>query len=123
MHTYLSRSPCSKPKHLSCYTRTLYTEYTCRSPSQSTTIPLCIHIESYLETPNVHTRTHTQSIHLDTFEGFRLDLTKPLNNNFAMMHSLYLGNESIPPSVTGAPQTLKARTICVIKYNVEETQF
>lgn len=27
-----------------------------------------------------------------------------------MMHSVYMGNESIPPSITGAPQTLKIST-------------
>lgn len=29
-----------------------------------------------------------QVLHLDTFEGFKMDITKPVSNNFAMLHTL-----------------------------------
>ena len=30
------------------------------------------------------------------FEGLRFDLTKPLNNNFALSHSIFMGNTEVP---------------------------
>jgi hypothetical protein len=30
------------------------------------------------------------------FEGLRFDLTKPLNHNFALSHSIFMGNIDVP---------------------------
>jgi mitochondrial import receptor subunit TOM40 len=32
----------------------------------------------------------------DTFEGLRFDFTRPLNQNFAICHSLFAGNVEVP---------------------------
>ena len=36
------------------------------------------------------------SLKPDVFEGLRFDLTKPLNNNFALSHSIFMGNTEVP---------------------------
>jgi mitochondrial import receptor subunit TOM40 len=36
------------------------------------------------------------SLKPDHFEGMRFDLTKPLNNNFALSHSIFMGNVDVP---------------------------
>ena len=36
------------------------------------------------------------SLKPDLFEGLRFDLTKPLNHNFALSHSVYMGNVEVP---------------------------
>jgi mitochondrial import receptor subunit TOM40 len=36
------------------------------------------------------------SLKPDLFEGLRFDLTKPLNNNFALSHSIFMGNAEVP---------------------------
>lgn len=36
------------------------------------------------------------SLKPDLFEGLRFDLTKPLNHNFALSHSLFMGNMEVP---------------------------
>lgn len=36
------------------------------------------------------------SLKPDLFEGLRFDLTKPLNNNFALSHSIFMGNVDVP---------------------------
>eukprot|EP00889_Picochlorum_renovo_P005640 jgi/Picre1/32670/NNA_008016.t1 len=36
------------------------------------------------------------SLKPDLFEGLRFDLTKPLNNNFALSHSIFMGNTEVP---------------------------
>jgi mitochondrial import receptor subunit TOM40 len=36
------------------------------------------------------------SLKPDLFEGMRFDLTKPLNHNFALSHSIFLGNVDVP---------------------------
>lgn len=38
------------------------------------------------------------SLKPDLFEGLRFDLTKPLNHNFALSHSIFLGNMDVPTS-------------------------
>lgn len=38
------------------------------------------------------------SLKPDLFEGLRFDLTKPLNHNFALSHSIFLGNIDVPTS-------------------------
>lgn len=44
------------------------------------------------------------SLKPDLFEGLRFDLTKPLNNNFALSHSIFMGNVDVP---TSGAQALK----------------
>ena len=54
----------------------------------------------------VYTRTHSNptphpalspvSLKPDLFEGFRFDVQKPLNNNFALSHSVFMGNLEVP---------------------------
>lgn len=44
------------------------------------------------------------SLKPDLFEGLRFDLTKPLNHNFALSHSIFMGNIEVP---TGQGQILK----------------
>lgn len=44
------------------------------------------------------------SLKPDLFEGLRFDLTKPLNHNFALSHSIFMGNIDVPtanPSQVG----------------------
>jgi len=41
------------------------------------------------------------SLKPDLFEGLRFDLTKPLNHNFALSHSIFMGNIDVP---TANPQ-------------------
>lgn len=36
------------------------------------------------------------SLKPDLFEGLRFDLTKPLNHNFALSHSIFMGNIDVP---------------------------
>jgi hypothetical protein len=36
------------------------------------------------------------SLKPDLFEGLRFDLTKPLNHNFALSHSIFMGNVDVP---------------------------
>ena len=36
------------------------------------------------------------SLKPDLFEGLRFDLTKPLNHNFALSHSIFMGNMDVP---------------------------
>jgi len=36
------------------------------------------------------------SLKPDVFEGLRFDMTKPLNNNFALSHSIFMGNTEVP---------------------------
>lgn len=38
----------------------------------------------------------TVSLKPDLFEGLRFDLTKPLNHNFALTHSIFMGNIDVP---------------------------
>lgn len=45
------------------------------------------------------------SLKPDLFEGLRFDLTKPLNHNFALSHSIFMGNIDVPtanPSQVGS---------------------
>jgi mitochondrial import receptor subunit TOM40 len=44
------------------------------------------------------------SLKPDLFEGLRFDLTKPLNHNFALTHSVFMGNVDVP---TANAQPLK----------------
>lgn len=44
------------------------------------------------------------SLKPDLFEGFRFDVTKPLNNNFSLSHSVFMGSTELP---TSGPQALK----------------
>lgn len=47
----------------------------------------------------------TVSLKPDLFEGLRFDLTKPLNHNFALSHSIFMGNIDVPtanPSQVGS---------------------
>lgn len=44
------------------------------------------------------------SLKPDTFEGLRFDITKPLNHNFALSHSIFMGNMDVP---TQSHQTVK----------------
>ena len=44
------------------------------------------------------------SLKPDVFEGLRFDLTKPLNNNFALSHGIFMGNTDVP---TGNGQIVK----------------
>lgn len=39
---------------------------------------------------------HAVSLKPDLFEGLRFDLTKPLNHNFALSHSIFMGNIDVP---------------------------
>jgi len=41
---------------------------------------------------------HASAVSLkpDLFEGLRFDLTKPLNHNFALSHSIFMGNVDVP---------------------------
>ena len=46
------------------------------------------------------------SLKADVFEGFRLDITKPLNSNFGLSHSIGMSTVEIPTSpMPGAPTT------------------
>lgn len=46
------------------------------------------------------------SLKPDLFDGFRLDITKPLNPNFGLSHSVAMGTADIPTSpMPGAPTT------------------
>lgn len=42
------------------------------------------------------TRRCAVSLKPDLFEGLRFDLTKPLNHNFALSHSIFMGNIDVP---------------------------
>lgn len=44
------------------------------------------------------------SLKPDLFEGLRFDLTKPLNQNFGISHSIFMGNVDVPSQT---PQPLK----------------
>ncbi len=44
------------------------------------------------------------SLKPDLFEGLRFDLTKPLNHNFALSHSIFMGNIDVP---TANPSQVK----------------
>lgn len=43
----------------------------------------------------------------DCFEGLRFELTRPLNNNFFLTHSMFMGNIELPGGATGSKQTIK----------------
>lgn len=43
----------------------------------------------------------------DVFEGLRFELTRPLNQNFFLTHSLFMGNIELPGGATGSKQTIK----------------
>lgn len=45
------------------------------------------------------------SLKPDLFEGLKFDFSKPLNMNFAVTHSIYMGNVEMPMGAPGA--TLK----------------
>uniref|UniRef100_A0A061SMQ7 Mitochondrial import receptor subunit TOM40 n=1 Tax=Tetraselmis sp. GSL018 TaxID=582737 RepID=A0A061SMQ7_9CHLO len=49
-------------------------------------------------------RESMMSLKPDVFEGFRFDFTKPLNNNFAVTHSCFMGNIDVP---TNNQQSIK----------------
>mmetsp|Transcript_28694 Transcript_28694/g.80781 ORF Transcript_28694/g.80781 Transcript_28694/m.80781 type:complete len:331 (-) Transcript_28694:170-1162(-) len=49
-------------------------------------------------------REAMMSLKPDLFEGFRFDFTKPLNNNFAVTHSFFMGNLDVP---TNNQQSIK----------------
>lgn len=59
--------------------------------------------------PAAH-RRHRRAVSLkpDLFEGFRFDLTKPLNHNFALSHSVFMGNADVPTQ--NPAQVVKAPT-------------
>ncbi|GAB4814969.1 hypothetical protein N2152v2_002015 [Parachlorella kessleri] len=44
------------------------------------------------------------SLKPDLFEGLRFDITKPLNQNFALSHSVFMGNQDVP---TAGAQVVK----------------
>lgn len=43
-----------------------------------------------------HLPCHAVSLKPDLFEGLRFDMTKPLNHNFALTHSIFMGNVDVP---------------------------
>eukprot|EP00882_Tetradesmus_deserticola_P014019 GHRQ01014897.1.p1 GENE.GHRQ01014897.1~~GHRQ01014897.1.p1 ORF type:complete len:218 (+),score=59.14 GHRQ01014897.1:132-785(+) len=43
----------------------------------------------------------------DVFEGLRFEITRPLNQNFFLTHSLFMGNLELPGAATGSKQMLK----------------
>lgn len=43
----------------------------------------------------------------DVFEGLRFEITRPLNQNFFLTHSLFMGNLELPGAATGGKQMLK----------------
>uniref|UniRef100_A0A7S1WZK8 Mitochondrial import receptor subunit TOM40 n=1 Tax=Tetraselmis chuii TaxID=63592 RepID=A0A7S1WZK8_9CHLO len=49
-------------------------------------------------------REAMMSLKPDLFEGLRFDFTKPLNNNFAVTHSFFMGNLDVP---TNNQQSIK----------------
>lgn len=49
-------------------------------------------------------REGIMSLKPDTFEGMRFELNKPLNQNFFLSHSLFMGNVEVP---TGGRQIIK----------------
>lgn len=52
-----------------------------------------------------HVSVVAVSLKPDLFEGLKFDFSKPLNMNFAVTHSIYMGNVEMPMGAPGA--TLK----------------
>lgn len=52
-----------------------------------------------------HVPVTAVSLKPDLFEGLKFDFSKPLNMNFAVTHSIYMGNVEMPMGAPGA--TLK----------------
>ena len=44
----------------------------------------------------------------ELFEGFRFDLTKPLNQKFSLSHAVFMGNTEMPMQTGGV---VKASTV------------
>lgn len=65
------------------------------------------HSSSFLlMSPTVlHVPSVAVSLKPDLFEGLKFDFSKPLNMNFAVTHSIYMGNVEMPMGAPGA--TLK----------------
>lgn len=57
-----------------------------------------------LLTPTATPSIPAVSLKMDLFEGCRFEFSKPLNNNFALSHSLFMGNLEVP---TAGGQALK----------------